>query len=695
MRATHCSLLALAVSSATAALADEGMWPIDQLATLCEASMSRAGCQLTATDLYDGSGAALSDAVCIFGDGCTCSLVSEQGLVITNHHCGYDAIQSLSSLTHNYLQEGYYARSLAEELPVPGLEVRALLDVTNVTDQILAGMARAKEKKREETVDKRVEEMETQGTVGDVETRVVECFEGAQYMRVRYTVYRDVRLVGTPPESVGKFGHDTDNWMWPRHTCDFSLFRVYAAPDNTPAGHNAANVPFHPRRHLQVNASGPAEGHYAMTIGFPGGTERYLSSGGIKQLRDIENDIRIAVRGAKLRLLGEAMAADSATYIAYASKYARSSNYHKYSQGMNDCLARLDVVARKEREEASYEHRRHSPLPALREAYEKKEPYERWLTLWEECLLKGPELLKAAVDIDAAHALTLEDSDKRASVKATVRDFLRGYDARLDQRVLTALARQYIQLGLTGHGHDDQLRATLLPEQWRQGDPARAIDSLFRHTLLTDSARLFPVVEACRWDSLHNDPAIQLSLELSNIYLALTEQADAPERDIRRGERDYLALRRVPTMYPDANFTKRLSYGHVSGYAQQPWHTTADGVLRKEKPGDPEFSLPPALHDLLTRRDYGPWADTDGTLHTCFVTTNDITGGNSGSPVLDAAGRVVGLAFDGNWEAMSGDIIYEPLLQRCICVDIRYVLFAIDRLGHCQRLIDELLPRER
>lgn len=689
--------LSCAALASAQALADEGMWMLSLLSRHNIEVMRQEGCRLTAEQIYSVNHGSIKDAVVIFGGGCTGEIVSDQGLLFTNHHCGYDAIQQLSSVEHNYLRDGFWSRSPQEDLPVEGLEVRFLHSMDDVTARVVEGLGDdMKPEARMNLIKSHCKEVEQEAADDKYEVSVESYFDDNQFFLVRYKVYTDVRLVGTPPESIGKFGHDTDNWQWPRHTGDFSIFRVYAGADNEPAEYSASNKPYRPAHHLPVSLKGMKTGDYAMTIGYPGSTDRYATSWAVRQTRDVVNASRIEPRDIKQKIWLEDMLADQATYIKYASKYSRSTNYYKNSIGMNRGIDNLNVIGRKEAEEAEFEKwakqngtkEQKGALKQLRELTGKLEPYAKAQYYWTECLYSGPEIFRFAQSVS-----TMAADDDKEGMDQYVRAFFKDYSPSTDRKVTAAMLEYYA-------GHIDKAfhPKFLKGLKGKAGFEAFAAD-LFANSLMADSTKLLRAIAEGRYDDIKGDRAAACADEMMDVRSKqIVDKTSALTDELADARRAYMAGRMQMTpgrdFYPDANFTMRLSYGQVGGYSTADttytFFTDLDGVMAKEDPSNWEFVVDPKLKELHGRKDFGRYADPDGKMHVCFITNNDITGGNSGSPVINGDGELIGLAFDGNWEAMSGDIIFEPSVQRCICVDIRYVLFIIDKVGGAQNIIDEL-----
>lgn len=649
---------AIALSMAFQLKADEGMWMLPLLEKINSEALANLGSRLTPDQIYSINHSSIKDAIVQFGGGCTGEIISGSGLLVTNHHCGYSNIQALSSEEHNYLEDGFWAMSLEEEIPVPGLSVSFLQSMTDITGSY------KNEKERQKLLKKA--EKQNPGC----QIRIVSFFnDNVEYLVVS-KIYRDVRFVGAPPASMGKFGGETDNWMWPRHTCDFSMFRVYAGADNQPAEYSPSNVPFKPAQHLQVSLRGVEEGDFAMIMGYPGRTQRFQTAAQLEEMLEI-NDIRIDARTVRQEVMWKEMRADELVSLKYASKYASSSNGWKKWQGMRESFAKLDVIGREEEKEAELN------------AWIAADParVERYAGAIEG--ISG--IISARREAYKAMTLlseTLSNIELLSMTRAGRRDPYKNYDAGVDLKIALALTDHY----LANVAEKDKVEVS-----------REAIEEMFRTSAYTSKEKL----EAARAEGadLSNDPAALLAAAISDRSHILREEYSAAGKELGAYSKTFAAAllewTKDKPSYPDANSTCRLTYGTVKGYEPKDgvvykYYTTLKGVIEKEEPGNYEFRVPQKVKDLYAESDYGQYADADGKLRTCFLTNLDITGGNSGSPVLDADGCLVGLAFDGNWEAMSSDVIFEPELQRCICVDIRYVLWMMDKFGGAGYLLDEM-----
>ena len=699
-------LLLAIVGASFIAKADEGMWLLKELNSQSIVRMQELGFSFPVDQLYSETNPSLKDAVVIFGGGCTGVGVSEQGLVFTNHHCGYGAIQKLSAVEHDYLKDGFSATTQADELPADGLTVSFLRTVEDVTDRILPHVPSVlSEIQRELAIDSISNELIREYEHDPfTQARVVPFFSRNKYYVVLYDVFRDVRLVVAPPTSVGKFGGDTDNWMWPRHTGDFSAFRVYAGKDNQPARYSSENVPYQPKYVVPISLAGVRENDYAMTVGYPGSTHRYLSSWGIRQRMESENEPRVEVRGVKQEIWWDAMTSNDTIRIKYASKYAGSSNYWKNSMGMNEALTNLGVLAEKEKleerlaawissnpvQEVKYGHM----LASLQESYTGSNDMARYTTYFLETFNNGIELIRFANTILQFDSDGTEE-DKQAFIHDRLIESYKNYEPELDMKVLPEMMRLYAAR-VPEEFHPDIYQKI---EAEFSGDYEAYAEWLFANSLFTSLEELLALLQTADTQVLTEDPAMQLALSTADMGYELSGRMMPYYEKILSGEREFMAalleMDADKTFYPDANFTQRMSYGTVGGYQPRDavwydYYTTTNGVLEKETPGDPEFNVQDYILDAIRMDDFGRYADEEGRMRVNFLSNNDITGGNSGSPVLNGNAELVGLAFDGNWESLSGDILFEPEMQRMISVDILYVLYMIDKVMDSSHIIDEL-----
>lgn len=719
--------------------ADEGMW-IPSLIGKNYDEMLRLGLRLSKEDLYSINHSSLKDAILQFGGGCTAEMISDKGLLLTNHHCGYDAIANLSTVDRNLLDNGFWAHNMNEELPAQGVTALFLQRIDDVTDQVKAAIGNATGEeftKKFEAIKKQIEEKESEK--GKYVANVKDYFNGNQFFLLIYKKYTDVRLVGTPPKSLGKFGGDTDNWMWPRHTSDFSMFRVYADENNQPKPYSATNVPFHPKKFLPVSAKGVHEGDYSMIFGYPGRTNRYEVSYGVDLAVNVVNPAIVTCRDLRLAIMRRHMDMDKATYLQITSLYSRIANYWKYFIGQTEQLKRLDVVNQKAKSEDKFSQwERANNMDAnllgnFAAIYANYKPYAKHNVYYTEAfrassLARMAAALKPLYDAYERHdaqtgvktEISKDTVDKYIGIaKMAYRANIKEFNLGTEKEMLAEMTRLY---------HDnvpaDQLPdiyATVILNTSIQKKPAAKntakkddsyhgktyqeySDYVFAHTFLADSNMFNEFCKAPSFAKLKNDAAVTYAMSyvnnFSKNFQPKVEAFNLKKADLAREYVRQMMLQKPnKQFYPDANSTMRISYGKVSSYDPQDgmhynYFTTLDGLMAKYKPGSSEFDVPASLVNLYNAKDYGMYADADGTLHTCFITNNDITGGNSGSPVINAYGELIGTAFDGNWEAMSGDIAFDKKYKRTIVCDIRFVLFLIDKMGHADNLIKEMEIRK-
>lgn len=692
------------------AKADEGMWLPSLIQGQTYDEMVRLGVKLTPEQIYDVNNSSLKDAIVRLGGGfCTGEIISSQGLMLTNHHCGFSAIRSLSSPGEkNYLERGFWAKTKADELPA-GFSVSFLQRIVDVTDRVTADLTDdmsesdryAKISKVYQTLEKEYSDEEKH-----ISCDVKSFFEGNKYYVFIYEVFPDVRLVGTPPKSMGKFGGETDNWMWPRHTCDFSMFRVYSNKDNGPAEYSEDNVPYKPKHHLPVSLKGVQEGDYAMIFGYPGSTDRYLTSYGVRYATDKEFPARVKIRRNKLDIYEKYMAMSEANRLAYASKYAQVSNYWKNFMGQTRGLKRLNIADRKQGEEEAFntwanaDSKRKAMygnvIQSYKDGYAQRNQYRLSYVYLEEAMF-GVEAVGFAYSV--ARSLGVPDDGLDAAAEAfmsTAKSHFKDYIAMLDEEVCADMMK---------HCYND-LPKEQLPEEFvkmvekNKMDFKKIAAKMYKKSMLADSSKFYAFLEKPNRKKLKKDPlyhlmAIMLDNYRKNIVPNMSESSDVLAKAKRTYVKGLMEMNSNKSYASDANSTMRLTYGSIKDYypadaVHYDYFTTMDGIIEKYVPGDDEFDLPDRVVELAKNREYGRYADKDGELHVCFLSNNDITGGNSGSPVINAKGELIGTAFDGNWEAMSGDIAFEPELQRTISVDVRFTLWVIDVYANAGHLVDEM-----
>jgi len=696
--------------------ADEGMW-IPMLISQNYDAMQKMGLKLTPEMIYSINQSSLKDAVVHFGSGCTGEMISDKGLLITNHHCGYDAISKVSTVANNILINGFMANTLQDEIPCNGLSVRFLYRIEDVTEQVKKYIGNAYGK----DVETRFEEISKTISKEASENKAYECdvksfYGGNKYYLFVYQRFTDIRLVSTPPESLGKFGKNTDNWMWPRHTCDFSMFRVYSNNENKPASYSVNNRPYVPKHHLPVSMKGIHENDFTMIMGYPGRTTRYLTSYGVDLAIQISNPSIVKIREKRLDIMRKEMDKDMAVNLQYASSYASVANYWKYYIGQTEQLKNLNIYAKKQQEEEEFsrwaetrkEYRK--ILPDFQKAYADYMPYARHAMYYREAFM-APDLMKMAAAFEPiTKAMDAEVSDDSLNVlcqklRTTRKGMLGQINTELDKNVLAALHLMYYQ-DVPKAQHPAAFAE--LFDRYGEEDWGRTFanfaEDLYHRTALLDSERFERLCTAENIERLLKDPAISYALDVVKNYKTNYEpkinEFGYEMFELNRAYQGALMEKNSSTlMYPDANATMRLTYGKIKAYAPKDavafkYYTLADGLLEKYKPGDEEFDLEPRIVDLLKRKEFGTYEDKDlGGLVTCFITDNDITGGNSGSPVMNANGEFIGIAFDGNWEAMSGDIAFDTRFKRTICSDARYIFWVVDKVLGGHRLLDEMTLR--
>jgi hypothetical protein len=695
--------------------ADEGLWLLPLIEKLNIKDMKKAGFKLSAKDIYSINSSSIKDAVVIFGGGCTGEIISDQGLLLTNHHCGYGAIQQHSSVENDYLKDGFWAKNRQEEKPTPGLSVLFLERIEDITEQIVPALKDVtSEDERLKIIAKLSDSIAKKAKNNEkyIRASVSSMFGGNDFYLVVYKIYPDVRMVGAPPSSIGKFGADADNWMWPRHTGDFSIFRVYADSNGNPADYSENNLPLRPKHHLPISLKGFKDGDFAMVMGFPGSTQRYMTSWEVDERISITNANMIKIRGIRQELMMEDMLADPKVNIQYATKYSGSSNYWKNSIGMNKALKKLKIIDKKRAQEAQF-------TSWTGDDARKKDLYGNALSLIEtvvkdraknlyarqylsESVVRGCEIVSFAnnfaglCDLLKSPDATQNIEDRIAQCRKTAENFFKNYNQPTDRKISAVMLKLYC------NDVPQEDRPAIFDDIYNEyvGDFEKYADELFSKTLLLDKEKLEAFFDNPSAEVLENDIAVKLAHSVTRKITELQKSEADNSLKYSEGHRKYVAGLRemyegIRPVYPDANFTMRMTYGKISGYEPHDagyfdYVTTAKGILEKEDPDNWEFVVPPKLKQLIDAKDFGAYAMKDGRLPVNFIFGGDITGGNSGSPVLNAKGELIGTAFDGNWEAMSGDIAYETNMQRCINLDIRYTLFVIDKYADAKYLLDEM-----
>ena len=697
--------------------ADEGMWMVNLLNKLDQGKLTEMGLKLSPEDIYNVNQSSLKDAIVVFGGGCTGEIISDKGLLLTNMHCGYDRIQSHSSVEHDYLKNGFWAKSMEEELPNPGLEVKFLKRIEDVTEEINSqlsdDMTEQERSARIKQISSQLEKEAVEGTHYSASVRPF--YEGNEFYMMVYETFKDVRLVASPPTSIGDFGSLTDNWMWPRHKADFSMFRVYMSPDGKPAEYSPENVPYKPDHHLPVSLEGVGKEDFAMIMGYPGNTDRFMTSYGIKELKQIEHPNRIEIRGKKLDIIKEIMNKSPEHRIMYSSKYKGTSNYWKYSKGQMEGFKRIDLVSKRKKLEQKFlqwvtgneqrEDKYGETLELIREAYKKRKPYKNASQYVLETMLIGPEITRFAHDAKTLRKklemgffkrLFNQKEIKKAekSLKNRGEKHFKDYHKPTDRDIALTLFKMFKK------DIDKEYYPKAFAEGLKRndGNVEKLVEELYSQSIFTDKEKFNNFIEDPEAETIANDPVYQFSQSVFNMYRELQQKSGQYDANLQKGQRLFvdgiMEMKDDKTFYPDANFTMRLTYGTVGGYkprdaVKYKYYTTLKGVMEKEDPDNYEFRVPDKLKKLYRNKNYGRYGE-NGEMPVCLITNNDITGGNSGSPVMNGKGELIGLAFDSNWEGMTGDIEFEEGMQKTVCTDIRYLLFILDKYGEVDWLIEEM-----
>jgi len=689
------------------AKADEGMW-LPSLISQRIADMQEKGFRLNSEDIYSVNQASLKDAVVLFGRGCTGELISPEGLLLTNHHCGYSQIQQHSSVEHDYLKDGFWAMSRDEELPNKGLSVSFLERMEDVTDLVLKGYDPSmSEEQRVELVKKNsqavIDEAVKEGK--GLRATVEALYYGNQYFLFLYRQYEDVRLVGAPPSSIGKFGGDTDNWMWPRHTGDFSMFRIYADKDNNPAPYSEDNVPYKPKKYFKISTRGVQEGDFTFIYGFPGRTQEYIHSEGVRYIEEIGDPHKIHLRTLRLDIMNKYQAQSQKVRIQYSSKNANVSNAWKKWQGEVKGIRKMKTVQTKQEFEQTFirwakNGEFDGVVEKIAKIYEELEPYQFATDYYTETV-RTVEIANLAMSVARLfldgheEGLVTFDQDKARELMAS---FYKDWYLPIDKESFVAVMNEY----------EKNVPAEFKPEYYKEklasyGSVEAWAEDMFTNSIFIDQTRAEALTAADK-EAVMADPATEFFNEFLKWYYAdilpvttrLNQELQLAYRDYMRGQMVYCRTQRVmKDFYPDANLTLRVAYGHIKGYspADGVYYTpssTIKGIMEKDNPEIFDYNIPQRLRDIYATKDYGRWADASGEVPVCFIATNHTTGGNSGSPVINADGDLIGLNFDRVWEGTMSDIVFDPEICRNIALDVRYVLFTIDKIGEADYLFDEM-----
>jgi len=700
--------LFIIVSISTKVSADEGMWIPILLEKYNYADMKAKGFKLTPEDIYSVNHSSMKDAVVIFGRGCTGELISDQGLLITNHHCGYGQIQAHSSVDHDYLTDGFWAYNKSEELVNPGLTVTFLVSMEEITEQVLDGTnENMSEPEINAIIEQNISKLKAEAVEGTHYSAVIKpFFSGNNYYLFINEVYKDIRLVGTPPSAIGKFGGDTDNWMWPRHTGDFSMFRIYADKNNQPAEYSKDNVPYKPKRHFPVSIKGVEKGDFTMVFGYPGKTEEYLPSYAVEYITQFKNPNIINLREQKLNIIKADMETSAKIRIQYSSKAAGVANGWKKWIGENRGLKRLDAIAKKQELEKEFTNwvnddetriaKYDSILPNYAKLYKEFTPY----SVTQNYIFEGAfgiELTDFMWEFMALEHSTDENREQILNrLQGKTNAHFKNYNAPTDKKIFAKLWQIYA----------DSVDADYYPDfinivnKKYKGDYNKYADYIYSKSIFTDKARTEEFLNNYSEKKLINDPAYKILVNVMNIYRNkvgihtkhIQEQITSLDKQYMKAILDY---RKGENLYPDANFTLRIAYGNVDTYnpkdaVKYEYFTTLDGIIAKDNPDIYDYRVPTKLKGLYENKDYSQYADKDGKMHVCFIATNHTTGGNSGSPVINGNGELIGVNFDRNWEGTMSDIMYDPDQCRNITLDIRYALFIVDKFAGAHNLIEEM-----
>ncbi len=701
-------LFAAGLLSLATAKADEGMWTLYNLPQPVFKAMQSEGFKLPMSQLY-GTPNAISNNVVNFSGFCSGVVVSPDGLVFTNHHCGFSAINAHSTVEHDYMLNGFYAKDYSEELPNEDMFVSFMKKQEDVTARVNAALAGKTSNQTDMVIDSIANAMteEVKKTDKSLHVEIDPFYEGNKYYATTYQVFKDLRLVFTVPKSMGKFGGETDNWMWPRQTCDFSVFRIYADPKtNGPAEYSKDNVPYHPASWAPVSLEGYKDKSFAMTVGYPGSTSRYLSSYGIQQRRDIDNAARVQVRGIKLDILKKYMDASERTRIQYENKYVTTANYWKNSMGMNKCIDSIGLIRQKLQYEEQIQQWLKSQkkpndninvdFPKLAQLYNQTSVPAHASIYWQESFWRTTEFLTRALALTAKNGVKLQGPANQPEKQfAVFDDNSSEWNLELDKELTAAMFKNYAEQ-VPGEYQPNFLKE--IKTKWH-GDYQKYVNRLYKKSKLLNKGTKF----------YHNkagmkDPGVRVGAELTNLYHKIVRQVLPLIEDIDEQEKRLCQAKVEMEMnkphYSDANFTMRLSYGQVGGYqlgnTLSDYYTASESIVEKMNRAEQveDYKAEPIMKELMSAKDFGRYTDkTTGKMQLCFLTSNDITGGNSGSPIFGDKGQLIGLAFDGNWDSLSSDINFDHHLARCIGVDIRYVLYLMDKWGHADRLLKEINPQ--
>jgi len=693
--------------------AGEGMWIPSLLKKFNIKDMHKKGFKLSAEEIYSINHSSLKDAVVLFGRGCTGELISDQGLIITNHHCGYGSIQSHSSVEHNYLKDGFWADNKDEELSNPGLTATFLVRIEDVSDQVLEDVDEdMSEEERNKVIQEAIKEVEKQATEGTNYDAVTKPFYyGNDYYMFVYETYKDIRLVGAPPSSIGKFGRDSDNWMWPRHTGDFSLFRIYADKDNEPAKFAESNKPYQPKKHFKISLEGFKEGDFTMVMGYPASTEQYLTSHGVSLIKDVRHPHRIAIRDKRLEVMNKYMSKSESIKIKYAAKQSGASNAWKKWKGVIRGLERFNAIEKKKSLEKNFnqwvarkknrEKKYGNLLKSFEKTYKEAKPFYMARDYFVETGYYGIELVSFANQFsNLLKAENKEDISKaKERLTSLAQNFFKDYVVAIDREICPMMLKSFRQ-----HTKEKfHLPVFQTIEENYNNDVNNYVSYLYEESMFADSTACYNFIENYTMEdssAIKDDPGYKLARNYFNVYgkkirpgyMEVNEKLDSLYRYYVQGLKQ---MKTDETFWPDANFTMRVAYGEVRKYSPKDavvydYYSTMEGIMEKNRKGIKDYTVPERLKKLYEKKDFGQYAREDGSMPVCFLATNHTSGGNSGSPVINAEGELIGVNFDRNWEGTMSDIMYDPSQCRNITLDIRYALFVIDKFAGASHLIEEM-----
>ncbi len=709
------TLLALTLVISLISKADEGMWLPQLLNAMNIKDMKKNGLKLTAEQIYSVNKSSLKDAIVQFGGGCTAEIISNQGLILTNHHCGYSSIAYHSTVEKDYLTHGFWAMNKNEEVYTPNLTATIIQRIEDVTAKVMKGITGTMTETKKDSITKaNIKQLEKDAVAGThYDSFIRPFFYGNEYYLFVVETFKDVRMVGAPPSDIGKFGGETDNWMWPRHNADFSVFRIYAGKDNKPAEYSKDNVPYTPKNVIPINLKGYKEGDFTMVYGFPGRTQEYLSSYAVDMIMNESDPLKVSLREKRLNIMNVDMLQSDAVRIAYASKYASVANYYKKWMGEMNGLKNYDAVTKKQLFEkqfnevistdAAKKEKYGNIFPQLQKIYAEYRVLNKQVDYYSECLMAIDAFVYARTYTNLIAELKKKQKGLSNTYETSLSEykklgFFKGYNKPTDIKICEAMLTEYIK-GVPSNNRPYVLDSFIVANN---NDAKKITTFLFNNTNFVDKEKAEVMLNDFeKYTNLYErDPVFYITSAIVKYYsVSVFPQFQYDEREINELQKLYIQgqqeIFKDKKFYPDANSTLRVAYGKVNHYnpkdgVEYNYFTTLDGIMQKEIPGDEEFNVPPKLKELYAKKDYGQYADKDGKLHVAFTASNHTTGGNSGSPVFNGKGELIGTNFDRNWEGTMSDIMYNPNQCRNITLDVRYTLFIIDKFAGAGYLLNEM-----